>query len=281
MKVRTLNMSGISRNLFAKLIKKHKTELQYVAGVSWPRSGHHLVGRVLRKYFGKRKFFYCEYYSPEDCCKKFPCARAGQVHFSKNHDHDFEVPQMDDLKYFIQYRDFSYAVVSNFELLLKRGAGPDTATEFQRFASREWSDHRTFIEKWVTSDFAKSQLVMDYAELTGDPIKAMQKIILLFAPNSTVNHAKLVKILGSIPGISHNSSGAVVTGTGVKARRRLQDFRFYDPHIFSLLKRLKLDREEVIETYREIHGCEPEEAKILEYQSSSSPGELMLRLRDE
>ena len=208
MKVRTLNMSGISRNLFAKLIKKHKTELQYVAGVSWPRSGHHLVGRLFEKVLLAKENFSTVNIIPQKIAgKKFPCARAGQVHFSKNHDHDFEVPQMDDLKYFIQYRDFSYAVVSNFELLLKRGAGPDTATEFQRFASREWSDHRAFIEKWVTSDFAKSQLVMDYAELTGDPIKAMQKIILLFAPNSTVNHAKLVKILGSIPGISHNSSG--------------------------------------------------------------------------
>jgi len=35
--------------------------LNYVTCVSWPRSGHHLLERVLGAYFGER-WGYCEFY---------------------------------------------------------------------------------------------------------------------------------------------------------------------------------------------------------------------------
>jgi hypothetical protein len=75
--------------------------LRYVAGVSWPRSGHHLLVRMLKSYFGK-VFEYCEFYEPQQCCKQFPCARRGVVHFSKNHDFDGTANRLRDVPLIIQ-----------------------------------------------------------------------------------------------------------------------------------------------------------------------------------
>jgi len=63
--------------------------LRYVAGVSWPRSGHHLLQRLLQSYFPS--LLYCDFYGAEtDCCKRIPCSRP-KVGFSKSHDFNDEV----------------------------------------------------------------------------------------------------------------------------------------------------------------------------------------------
>jgi hypothetical protein len=76
----------------------------YFQGVSWERSGHHLLERILIAYFGD-EFGYCEHYSPDDCCKSVPCLKAGTINLSKNHDMKSIVPIVDGVKYIIQYRD--------------------------------------------------------------------------------------------------------------------------------------------------------------------------------
>ena len=89
--------------------------IRYVAGVSWPRSGHHLVQRLLQGYFGPH-LSYDMFYHPElDCCRVFPCTR-GRVHFSKNHDWDLSGVMSAGLPYLIQYRSAAAAAVSDFEL---------------------------------------------------------------------------------------------------------------------------------------------------------------------
>ena len=68
--------------------------MDYVVGISWPRSGHHMLLRLLKLYFGP-SFGYCSLYGdrpehPEvpQCCRCVPCTNAGKINFSKNHDFD-------------------------------------------------------------------------------------------------------------------------------------------------------------------------------------------------
>ena len=101
--------------------------MERVIGVSWPRSGHHLLVRLLTLYFGET-FRYCDFYGGVDnCCKTAPCTRA-DIHLAKSHDFDLALPQIADRKYLIQYRDFVPSVVSNFELHVRNGA-PDTRAD--------------------------------------------------------------------------------------------------------------------------------------------------------
>lgn len=109
----------------------------YVIGVSWPRSGHHLMARLLRLYYGPN-FTYCGFYGQTECCGKVPCARAGTVRYSKNHDFDGTLPQDAQHRYLIQTRAFPPSVVSNFELYLREG-GQDDAASFARFASAQFT----------------------------------------------------------------------------------------------------------------------------------------------
>lgn len=60
-----------------------------------PRSGHHLVHRILSRYLGDR-LAYCNYYVTfkqgtfEDCCKNIPCTHKClanyDIFFQKSHD---------------------------------------------------------------------------------------------------------------------------------------------------------------------------------------------------
>ena len=59
--------------------------MDHVTGVSWPRSGHHLLVRMLKLYFGET-FGYCDFYGGiEGCCKTVPCTRTDSVHLTKSH----------------------------------------------------------------------------------------------------------------------------------------------------------------------------------------------------
>ena len=112
-----------------------QSSLKHFTGVSFPRSGHHLLVRVLNKYFGP-KFVYCEYYNPADCCRAVPCEFADRVTFSKNHDYESCVPILTHQRYLIQYRAFVPAVVSDYELHARQLAD-DSRALFRKFAKNQ------------------------------------------------------------------------------------------------------------------------------------------------
>ena len=169
----------------------------YVIGVSWPRSGHHLLARLLRLYYGPT-FTYCGFYGQPDCCGQVPCARAGEIRYSKNHDFDGSLPQDASSRYLIQTRAFAPSVVSNFELYLREG-GSDDAASFARFASAQFTAYRAFQDKWVTSDFAQSQTVIPYEALIRDPAMALTYALSSFGdtdPDPTRLRAAVVHVDG-------------------------------------------------------------------------------------
>lgn len=211
--------------------------LEYYVGVSWPRSGHHLLARLLQLYFGDR-FNYCEFYKTVDCCKTVPCQRAGYICFSKNHDYKQAVPILPNTRYLVQYRRFSPALVSNFELYVRRTPGNDSARGFSTFARREARRYIQFVERWTQADTPNSVFAaVSYESLTDEPLDTMQQVARLFAPHEEPDTDKLREAIDSVPRITAaEGKERVEAESGVAARRNVNEFRFYDEALFESLK---------------------------------------------
>lgn len=251
-----------------RFLLRRRSLAPYVIGVSWPRSGHHLMARLLRLYYGPN-FTYCGFYDQAECCGKVPCARAGTVRYSKNHDFDGTLPQDGAYRYLIQTRAFAPSVVSNFELYLREG-GKDDAASFARFASAQFTAWRAFQTKWVTSDFARTQTVIPYEALIRDPATALTYALTSFGDTAPVP-ARLRAAIASVDG--EEVAERRITprpGSGVHAPRDVTQFRHYDAKLFGYLDKLTLTRQEVNRLFRRHLGRDAAEANMLALQASPS-----------
>ena len=245
-----------------------RTQPIYVMGVSWPRSGHHLLARLLRLYYGAT-FTYCGFYGQHGCCGQMPCARAGTIRYSKNHDFDNTLHQNRQQRYLIQTRAFVPSVVSNFELYLREG-GTDDAASFARFASAQFTAWRAFQDKWITSDFARHQTVIPYEALIRDPVTAVTYALSSFGDPSP-DPARLRAAIAQVDG--EEVAQRRITprpGTGVHPPRDVTQFRHYDAHLFGYLDKLRLTRQEVNRLFRHHLGRNAAAENMLALQASPS-----------
>lgn len=253
--------------------------MDHVTGVSWPRSGHHLLVRLLNLYFGDR-FLYCDFYGGiEGCCKTLPCTRA-DVHLSKSHDFDLGLPQVSGRKYLVQYRDFIPSIVSNWELfLLGKPQSEDTADNFFKFASGEYTGYQGFVRKWVESDFAKDQLIIHYDQITAWPRESLRAAAEWIDPDNTPDEAAIEAAVASVSGEKvERWTVQPLEKSGVHASRAVENFRHYDPTRFSLLARFALRRDQVVHNYRHFFGDMPSEDHILRLQTLPDAQTLRERL---
>ena len=245
-----------------------RTRPSYVIGVSWPRSGHHLLARLIRLYYGPN-FTYCGFYGQAECCGKAPCARAGIVRYSKNHDFDNALPQEAQHRYLIQTRAFAPSVVSNFELYLREG-GHDDAVSFARFASAQFTAYRAFQTKWVTSEFARTQTVIPYEALIRDPITALTYALTSFGTRAP-DPVRLKAAGSRVDGVEVADRRITPRpGSGVHPPRDVTQFRHYDAHLFGYLDKLQLTRQEVNRLFRRHLGRDAAEGNMLALQASPS-----------
>ncbi|MFP7675591.1 hypothetical protein ACG74X_19805 [Marivita sp. S0852] len=240
----------------------------YVIGVSWPRSGHHLLARLLRLYFGA-EFTYCSFYGQAECCGRAPCKRAGDIRYSKNHDFDGTLPQTPQHRYLIQTRAFAPSVVSNFELYLREG-GIDDPDSFAGFASAQFTAYRAFQDKWVASGFARTQTVIPYEDLIRDPVTALSYALTTFTPTQP-DPERLRATIAQVDGeeVAHRRVQPR-PGAGVHAPRDVTQFRHYDARLFDYLDKLRLTRQEVNEVFRRLLGRDASEANMLALQTTPS-----------
>ena len=153
-------------------------------GASIPRSGHHFLQNLLSAYYGER-LRYCEYYSPPNCCKTFPCTRRGahSITYQKSHDRKQEVPKdLADAFYIVQYRHPVAEALSDRELDLHDGLGR-RSLDYRR--SRDYYVswlalkaiyYRKFHDKWMTNRVSNGVYV-DYGALSKDPRPALSAIV--------------------------------------------------------------------------------------------------------
>lgn len=259
--------------------------MDHVIGVSWPRSGHHLLVRLLTSYFGP-EFRYCDFYGGIDgCCKTMPCTRAAEVHFTKSHDFDLTLPQIEGRKYLIQYRDYLPSIVSNYELsLLEQPKEQDTAENFALFASTQFTGHKNFMTRWVHSDFAQSQLLLSYEQLITYPRESLALAVWWLDPDAAVDETRIEQAVSEVAGEKvERWKVQPLEHAGVHADRDLTAFRHYNPALFEQLGRLSLTREEVRRSFRILLGRPPAEKSYLHFQSLGSVEEMedALRASDE
>lgn len=245
--------------------------IDHVVGISWPRSGHHLLVRLLKLYFGDR-FIYCVPKAEKPgCCGTIPCQKRDSVHFTKNHDFQLDVAQVDGLKYLIQYREFVSSVVSNFELYIRNG-GEDSMRGFQRFASSEFDRYLSFQKKWVFSDFGKGQFLLDYDMLVSKPGETLARIVKFFAPESTPDPERIEWAVSVVAGEKVERRRIIPKPkAGVHARRDVREFRFHDQKLFETLENLSLRTTDVNTIFRKLLNRNANPDEMLELQAYESP----------
>jgi hypothetical protein len=217
------------------------SQLRYVACVSYPRSGHHLTVRVLKQYF-KDSFKYCQYYnkSCEECCQSFPCTDAS-VAMTKNHDMDLNrrmstgIPQVPGVPYLILIRNFLEAAVSDFNLYLRQNE--DSLEAWESFADRKLTFYQRFLHKWVLGRNDLEKLIVQYENLTMQPLEVFGQIISYFHPAEPLDEPRLQQIISDAVLEDVKPTGIeVIRQYGVHNRRRLEDFKYYDPRYFARLE---------------------------------------------
>lgn len=214
----------------------HTLDLRYVACVSWPRSGHHLLVRLCEKYF-ESDFGYCEFYGSEyPCCRNFPCQKQSQIKLSKNHDHDLHLDFDGSAPLLIQIRAFEPSVVSNFELAVRNGA-PDTRESFENFALEELAKFNQFSEKWCQRDYGCERLIVQYEDLVDRPLSTLSSITSFLAPSHTPDPQRMKQAISSVDGETvERGKTEVRKEIGVHKSRCLREFRFYSDVFFTHLK---------------------------------------------
>lgn len=148
-------------------------------GVSIPRSGHHLLTRLLNGALID-KFFYCEWYGNVECCRNFPCSRTNDediIKLQKNHDFDFCVPKyLPEVTYIVQYRPPIPVVLSQLGLVETHpyflGNIIESTRYFEIFLA-EWAVYYIyFLNKWIEIGAVE----INYNDLVRTPDLQLYKI---------------------------------------------------------------------------------------------------------
>lgn len=156
--------------------------MQHITGASMPRSGHHLLHRLLSDYFAEA-FGYCSFYFPwefdsfPECCGQIPCRKAlaadFQVFLQKSHDFDLTDPIDDSSFRVVQVREPVSRLFSNFRLHVRNNPKRNTRSNFMNFATREYYYYVAFWMKWVRAD----NYVLTYEHLTLNPVGELEKLV--------------------------------------------------------------------------------------------------------
>ncbi len=233
-----MNVRGLVENAL------DRPSIRYISGISWPRSGHHLLVNVVQSYFGQ-EFAYCEFYTPVDCCKKSPCIRTPMVKFSKNHDFGSKTGFTKGTPYLVQYRSFVPSIVSAFEMYVQNGQ-PDTPESFRIFAKHHTTRYNEFLTKWTFGpNSPKEKLLISYELLTSvSKIEVLTDIILFFAPNHSIDEVRLLEIAASVQKLLVEANKTTThLDFGIRATRVVEEFRFFDGELFEELRSLTCESE--------------------------------------
>lgn len=218
--------------------------LAYVANVSWPRSGHHLLARILERYFGPR-FGYCEYHVPRTdpqlpCCGQFPCTRQDVISMSKNHDFDLASPVPAKVPLIVQWREPLAAIQSEFELALLDGVA-DSPEAFAAFAEKRAATYRRFMAKWLEAPI-ETRLAVEYDEFVADPLSIMTDVLALWN-DGPVDMGRLQNAIERVSHVSVRQRAVHIDDrTGVRSDRSVEAFRYYDEELAQSISAIALGK---------------------------------------
>jgi len=192
-----------------------------VQGVSFPRSGHHMLVDVLSSYFGST-FQYCGYYL---LCDERPCA-ARVNHLQKNHDHELTLPSDSDCDYLVQYRHPLHSITSHYEHKLRHGQirpELDCRETWEEFAMASAGHWRLWAQKWLIGNTNPRAFELAYEEIMADAPGVLSRLVRFFGPSHPVDLARL---------------HAIIKRFSLAPRRSLESFRYFDADFFRKLESL-------------------------------------------
>jgi len=207
---------------------------RHVQGVSFPRSGHHLLVDFLQHYFACR-FVYCEYYHT---CHQLPCANPAN-NLQKNHDFDLNLPTDGAGDYLLQYRHPLYAVTSNYFLHLSgephRGepfeAGKEPIRIWHEFAVRDVEWWKVWMRKWILGNDNPRVWTLAYEDLLHHPVEMLSAAAEYLCPSHTADRQRVEFLVEQLQ---------------VRAKHALTDFRHFDVAFFRDLEERARDEIEAV-----------------------------------
>ena len=171
--------------------------------VSFPRSGQHLVEKIL-KFICKEhnvEFTYCEFYT---CCNSIPCEKGKE--FSKNHDFNLELEINSDIKYVSLYReDIILQLEAYYRFWIGRNKIKYKYKDLLDFIKNNITYYNDFKNKWINNK-NKNILKVEYYEILDNPEKISKKIFKHFFPYIKIKN-KIFKKLFDIELEVNNTPG--------------------------------------------------------------------------
>lgn len=208
--------------------------MRNIQGISFVRSGHHLLITCLLKYFAKDATFrdpffwqtgtyaewaqrdksnfeeeqqnrhprpirvgafqYCEYYSH---CLSTPCSSV-ETTFQKNHDFDLKLPISSDTYYLVQFRHPIPSIISNFCAMHGKHIKNLHRLDWEKQA-KKWIEYwRKWMKKWIIKPKpSPHRLLLPYEELLSSPMHNLCKAVSFTTgePEQTVNKELLSEII--------------------------------------------------------------------------------------
>jgi len=226
--------------LVAKLVYRPAADpesaLPFVACVHWPRSGHHLLVRLLQSILAER-FGYCSFYGHEQdsrCCGAFPCERRG-ISFAKQHDFNFDCAVPAGMPLLVQYRRFDQSLIPSFEVRVSEGSLADTEADFRPFAVKRARLYRRFVDRWVKRDLP-NRYVLTYSDLVEEPHAALLEILRLFGAEDRAD--RIDDAVATADHVTRKGAGRVIQRQrGVVNQTEVEAFRYFNRDFFACLDR--------------------------------------------
>jgi hypothetical protein len=249
------------------------THPRILIGASIPRSGHHFLADLMTGYFG-RDLYYCETYTPANCCKSVPCAKRGDFRYiyQKSHDRDFKLPpDIAEALYLIQYRHPVPEALSDRELDIKDRLGRPslnyrrTRAGFTTWLAAKAVYYRKFHDKWLAKKLPNA-IYLDYAQFIARPDAMMREIVT--RSGMELDEARLVQVVEKNGG---RLGGAQEDGVAYKPRVNTES-PFYDAELLGALEDFVLKRCPAYGFSRELSGS---------YEESELYGMILLRDMNE
>ncbi len=183
------------------------SEIRRTVVATFPRSGHHLLERLVRGCYPAGAVSYCDVH--QEPGRRLSACPA--TNLQKTHDLENDEPVSAAYQHLVQVRYPLESLASWYTMAVKANELPDTIEAWRGYAQMTSIMWLRFWKKWVLGPVPK-RMIVEYAALMDDPAGTMRRV---------------VDFLGG-PAVSDGTIAGVVEAEGVRPRRAFGDFKYAD-----------------------------------------------------
>ena len=150
------------------------------------------------------------------------------------------MPKIPEIPYLVLYRNFLETVTSDYEKrLVMRKDKPDTQESWHAFSQHRLIHYRRFVQKWVLETDGCEKLKIRYEDLMDSPLDTCSAIVRFSLPSEAPDLQRLQRLIDKADLVVPNSETRFdyVPNGGIRQRREIEAFRYFDPKYFATLER--------------------------------------------